>query len=57
MAKTIRRRLSDDERAQKRAEDRDRLERAARELLTSDGWRHWIEVRARNGLARYSALI
>lgn len=54
MATTTRRRLTDDERAQRRAEDRERLERAARELLTSDGWRRWIEVRARNGLARYS---
>ena len=54
MAKTTRRRLTDDERAQRRAEDRERLERAARELLTSDGWRRWIEVRARNGFARYS---
>lgn len=54
MAKTIRRRLTDEERAQRRAEDRERLQRAARELLTSDGWRRWIEVRARNGLARYS---
>jgi len=54
MAKTTRRRLTDDERAERRAQDRERLERAARELLFSEGWRRWIEVRARNGLARYS---
>ncbi len=54
MAKTTRRRLTDDERARRRAQDRERLEQAARELLSSDGWRRWIEVRARNGLARYS---
>jgi len=54
MAKTTRRRLTDDERAERRAQDRERLEQAARELLSSEGWRRWIEVRARNGLARYS---
>jgi len=54
MAKTTRRWLTDDERAERRAQDRERLEQAARELLSSEGWRRWIEVRARNGLARYS---
>jgi len=54
MARTTRRRLTDDERAQRRAQDRERLERAARELLSSDGWRRWVEIRSRNGLARYS---
>lgn len=54
MAKTTRRHLTDDERAQRRAQDRERLEQAARDLLTSDGWQRWIRVRARNGLARYS---
>ncbi len=54
MAKTTRRWLTDDERAERRARDRLRLEQAARELLSSEGWRRWIEVRARNGLARYS---
>src|SRR5204863_2497913 len=33
---------------------RERLEQAARALLTSDGWRRWIRVRATNGLSRYS---
>lgn len=48
------RRLSDEDRARRRAEDRDRLEQAARQLLDSDGWQRWIKVRSRNGLARYS---
>jgi hypothetical protein len=48
------RRLSDEERARRRAEDRERLEQAARALLSSDGWRDWVRVRSRNGLARYS---
>src|SRR3954466_3825804 len=42
------------ERAARRQADRDRLERAARALLTSDGWRRWIEVRASNGLSPYT---
>lgn len=46
--------LSDEERARRRAEDRDRLEQAARALLTSDGWQQWVRVRSRNGLSRYS---
>ena len=54
MAKSTRRRLTDDERAQRRAHDRERLEQAARDLLTSDGWQRWVKVRSRNGLARYS---
>ena len=36
--------------------DRERLEHAARELLTSDGWRRWIRVRATSGLSRYSVI-
>ena len=54
MATTTRRRLTDEERAQRRAQDRDRLQQAARRLLTSEGWQQWVRVRARNGLARYS---
>lgn len=46
--------LSDEERARRRAEDRDRLEQAARALLSSDGWQQWVRVRSRNGLSRYS---
>ncbi|MGO9490371.1 MAG: ArdC-like ssDNA-binding domain-containing protein, partial [Solirubrobacteraceae bacterium] len=39
---------------QRRTADRERLEQAARQLLTSDGWKRWVKVRATNGLARYS---
>lgn len=46
--------LTEQQRAERRAADRDRLEAAARALLTSDGWKHWVQIRARNGLARYS---
>ena len=46
--------LTEAERAERRAADRDRLERAARELLSTQGWRRWVRVRSTNGLARYS---
>jgi len=46
--------LTEGERAERRRTDRERLERAVRELLTSDGWRRWVRVRSTNGLARYS---
>src|SRR5215216_5278225 len=42
------------EREARRKADRERLEQAARTLLTSDGWQRWIKVRATNGLSRYS---
>jgi hypothetical protein len=45
---------ADSERAQRREADRDRLEQAARALLTSEGWQRWVKVRSSNGLARYS---
>jgi hypothetical protein len=48
------RKLTDAERAQRRQADRERLERAARALLTSEGWQRWVRVRSSNGLARYS---
>jgi hypothetical protein len=48
------RKLTDSEREQRRQADRDRLERAARELLSSDGWARWIRVRASTSLGRYS---
>ncbi|MGD9735966.1 MAG: ArdC-like ssDNA-binding domain-containing protein [Solirubrobacterales bacterium] len=54
MANTTRRRLTDDERAQRREQDRQRLDQAARQLLSSDGWQSWVKVRSRNGLGRYS---
>lgn len=46
--------LSPAEREARRKADRERLEQAARALLTTDGWQRWIRVRARNGLSRYS---
>src|SRR3954470_24913359 len=49
-----RRPLTEAERAARRQADRDRLAQAARALLTSDGWRRWLTVRASNGLSRYS---
>lgn len=53
----IRKRLNDAEREQRRAEDRLRVDVAARQLLSSEGWQRWVRVRARNGLSRYSAVI
>src|SRR5687768_14953817 len=46
--------LSDVQREQRRAQDRERLKCAAEQLLDSEGWRRWVRVRARNGLSRYS---
>ena len=42
------------ERDARRKADRERIEQAARELLTTEGWQRWIKVRASNGLSRYS---
>src|SRR5919205_675397 len=41
----------------RRKADRERIEQAARELLTTEGWQRWIKVRASNGLSRYSVII
>ena len=49
-----RKQLTESERAARRQADRDRLEQAARALLTSEGWSRWVKVRSTNGLARYS---
>ncbi len=46
--------LTQAERDGRRQADRERIEQAARALLTSDGWQRWIKVRASNGLSRYS---
>ena len=48
------RQLTDQERDERRQKDRERLENAARELLTSDGWARWVKVRSSVGLGRYS---
>lgn len=45
--------LTDAERDARRKADRDRLDDAARALLTSDGWQRWIRVRA-TSVSRYS---
>jgi hypothetical protein len=42
------------QRAERRRADRERIEQAARCLLSSEGWQRWVRVRATNGLARYS---
>ena len=47
-----RRSLTDAERAARRQADRERIQHAARALLTSEGWQRWIKVRATNGLSR-----
>ena len=49
-----REKLTEDERDARRQADRDRIEQAARALLTTEGWQRWIKVRASNGLSRYS---
>ena len=55
MARRFNRRpLTEAERDARRSADRDRIEQAARALLTTEGWQRWINVRASNGLSRYS---
>jgi hypothetical protein len=51
------RRLSEAERAERRRRDRERLQAAAEQLLTSEGWQRWVRVRSRAGLARLSLFI
>lgn len=46
MSKKSLRRLSEAERAERRRQDRERLQRAAEELLSSEGWQRWVRVRA-----------
>jgi len=47
-------RLSDSERDERRERDRERLQQAAEQLLTSEGWQRWVRVRAQSGLTRLS---
>ena len=55
MARRINRKpVTDEERDARRKADRERIEQAARALLTTEGWQRWIKVRASNGLSRYS---
>lgn len=51
---TAKRRLTEQELEQRRAQDRQLLKNAAKQLLTSEGWQRWVQVRARRGLARLS---
>jgi hypothetical protein len=46
MAKKATRRPTEKERAERRRQDRERLQQAARELLSSDGWARWVKTRA-----------
>ncbi len=46
MAKNSSHRLTDEERAERRRQDRERLQQAALELLSSDGWARWVKTRA-----------
>ena len=46
MVKKSRSRLSDEERDERRRQDRERLQHAAQELLSSDGWARWVKTRA-----------
>ena len=54
MAKTSRR-LTEAERAERRARDRDRLQHATEALLSIDGWQRW--VKARTTFHSYSLVI
>jgi hypothetical protein len=54
MADKSRRRLSDEERDERRRADRERLQDSAQQLLSSEGWQRWIRVRSQAGLARLS---
>jgi hypothetical protein len=46
MATKSRRRCSEQEREERRRADRERLRRAAEELLSSEGWARWVRVRS-----------
>jgi N-terminal domain of anti-restriction factor ArdC len=54
MAKKSSRRLTEQERAERRRQARERLHLAAEQLLSSDGWKRWVRVRSQAGLARLS---
>jgi hypothetical protein len=46
MPKQSSRRSTEQERAERRRQDRERLQQAARELLSSEGWARWVRTRA-----------
>lgn len=45
MATTRKRPLTDEQRAERRAQDRETAQRAVAELKTSAGWQRWLRVR------------
>ncbi|MDA0163129.1 ArdC family protein [Solirubrobacter ginsenosidimutans] len=51
---TPRRRLTEAERTEQRARDRELTVRAVEQLRSSAGWQRWLQVRGRTGLRRYS---
>jgi hypothetical protein len=55
MAKKSSRQFTDEERAERRRQDRERVRQAARELLSSEGWARWVKTRAM--FYSYSAVI
>ena len=46
MAKKSSRRLSEQQRAERRERDRERARQATEALLTSEGWERWVRARA-----------
>ena len=54
MARKSSRRLTEQERAERRRQYRERLHHAAEQLLSSEGWKRWVRVRSKAGLARLS---
>ena len=54
MTRPSRSRLTEEQRAGRRRRDRELAQRAVERLRSSDGWRTWLTMRSRTGLARYS---
>lgn len=54
MANKSRRRLTDEERDKRRRADRERLQKSAEQLLSSDRWQRWTRIPSHTGLARLS---
>jgi hypothetical protein len=54
MAKKSSRTLTDQERAERSRQDRERLQHAAEQLLSSEGWQRWVRVRSQARLGRLS---
>src|SRR5262249_15593808 len=54
MSASPRRRMSEAEREQQRAHDRELTVRAVEQLRSSAGWQAWLRLRAATGLRRYS---